>query len=376
MAINQQELTEALAKLGARHAVGEEWHSFSGKIPAGGVPYLGQDIDKEMWIDLYSWAVNQGLMKTISEWESIASANNSNCKFYGYDVGSTTFRVPKVVGYLKGSANIDETGSHIDEGLPNITGKIAELGHISGVHYGMDLSGAEAGGSFVNDYKNNVNEPTSLTPSKPGLSGFRFDASLSSSIYGNSSHVTPETSIVLFGVYGVGTISFTGSADADAVLNAVNLERTYADTKIAKVDSLTWEEIQASTSASLIGKVPSASSLKYVINDRIHQVYIQEGIDISSSATVSKTFVCPSSGYYCLSCMIWNSGVPTYGCGIRGNNAFPAAKSYSYDNAQAGCSIAGYFSAGEIITYYGQWVSTSTQYRPPIRLCGFYITLV
>lgn len=126
------DLSKELAKLGTIHSVGEEWISYTGKIPSGGIPYCGQEITRETYSALWSWVQAQGLVKTESEWQSIASSQNGNVPFYSSGNGTSTFRLPKLVGYVKGASSQSEAGSYVKEGLPNIDGMATMMYQASG----------------------------------------------------------------------------------------------------------------------------------------------------------------------------------------------------------------------------------------------------
>lgn len=96
-------LAEKLQKVGTIHAIGETWISFDSSIPAGGVPFCGQLVSRAAWADLFAWATAQGKVKTETEWQAHASANGGNCPYYSSGDGSTNFRMPKIVGYMKGT---------------------------------------------------------------------------------------------------------------------------------------------------------------------------------------------------------------------------------------------------------------------------------
>lgn len=205
-------LADKLQKVGALHAVGETWISIDSTIPAGGVPFLGQLVNRSVWADLFAWATAQGKVKTESEWQSYASANGGNCPFYSDGDGSTTFRMPKIVGYIKGAASQSEAGSYTAEGLPNIGGSLSAH-NFTGIlgAYGAFKTGSTTGGVPLGN--------TSV-PDK-SYKSIAFDASKANSIYGNSAHVTPETHSILIGVYAVGVVANIGSADATQFLNGL-----------------------------------------------------------------------------------------------------------------------------------------------------------
>ena len=207
------DLAVALRNVGTIHHVGEEWHSYTGEIPVGGVPYTGHMVEREVYSALWAYAQEKELVKTEAEWQQIATANNGNVPFYSDGDGSTTFRVPKIVGYVKGASKVSEVGSYIAEGLPNITGKTGAARD--------DYSDAPSGAFYNNSARSGLEADNGN--SVPEID---FDASLSNPIYGNSEHVTPETSTVMFGVYAFG-----------AIVNAGELNATTLSTGLARVES-------------------------------------------------------------------------------------------------------------------------------------------
>ena len=189
------------------HSVGEEWHSFTGKIPVGGVPYCGQEVTRETYADLWTWVQNQGLVKTEDEWQSLNTSKNGNVPYYSSGNGSTTFRMPKMVGYIKGATSQSEAGTYVTEGLPNIEGSFEGRPHTTGnTSYGGALVG-HARGAFTYTIQggSTTNTGSAESTTKNVTNDIvRFNASTYNSIYGNSNHVTPETSVILFGVYAFG----------------------------------------------------------------------------------------------------------------------------------------------------------------------------
>lgn len=199
--------------------VGDEWHSFTGQIPVGGVPYCGQEVTRATYADLWTWVQAQGLVKTEDEWQALATSQNGNVPYYSSGDGSTTFRMPKIVGYIKGAASQSEAGAYTSEGLPNITGRVGNTGteiyETSGALYSESAGGVYRAGA-TGDFPDS----------------FSFDASRCSSVYGNSDHVTPETSVVLFGVYAFGEITNVGSLDADTLATGLAAVESNLSTKL------------------------------------------------------------------------------------------------------------------------------------------------
>lgn len=213
------QLASKLRMLGAMHALGEQWISCDGTIPAGGVPFCGQLVQRSLYADLFAWAQANGRVKTEAEWQELAQAQGGNCAYYSDGDGSTTFRMPAVLSYLRGSASASEGGSFEEEGLPNATGNLSVWGYASeawtnpstdsGVFYANENAPANAktyGGA------------TATTGRKYGMT---MDLSRASSIFGNSEHVTPRTTCVLVGVYAVSVLTNTASADVAQIQTAL-----------------------------------------------------------------------------------------------------------------------------------------------------------
>lgn len=105
---------------------------------------------------------------------------------YGAGNGSTTFGLPNLSGrFLEGTTSTSSVGTYRSAGLPNITGYCSNNG---------DGRFETSNGSFTNN--------ASVTNSHSGSNanegrGFDFSASKSSSVYGQSSTVTPPAMVAL-----------------------------------------------------------------------------------------------------------------------------------------------------------------------------------
>ena len=101
---------------------------------------------------------------------------------YGSGNGSTTFNLPDLTNkFIEGS---NSAGTEKEAGLPNITGDISGYYNYQGTH-----SHVQNGALFVNELFGNV---TSASGGDYNC-GLGFDASRSSSIYGNSTTVQPPS---------------------------------------------------------------------------------------------------------------------------------------------------------------------------------------
>ena len=135
-------LTDNTAKWGVRKLtkfqensgipVGFEYFSTNPNIPAGSIPLFGGEYSREVYSDLWSWVQEQaGYLIEESEWQEKSRRNEGNVPFYSKGNGTTTFRVPSLNCWVKGANGIEEVGSYLSAGLPNITGDI-RMRHMDG----------------------------------------------------------------------------------------------------------------------------------------------------------------------------------------------------------------------------------------------------
>ena len=314
---------------GGGHAIGEQWISFDGTIPDGGLPFDGQLRNVELYQQLFDWAKENGRVIDEEEWQHLRETNNGNVPYYStgdgkdakaasntfttlyfiskfvvngvefpvsmsddnsetiaseierlnamsdfplimeyvpettriaepsekgeaktfnvyakvkgaigndyvfqfvtienntYDimllggqdeVESTKFRLPIFNSYFKADL---VGGGYIAEGLPNIVGNIyrAPADYAKWEYDGVfeitaDSSGCDRGGGG----------------GQPKMKNINFDASRYSAIYGNSEHVTPETSTVIVGVWAVGSYTNVSGLDISDLKEALGVANTY-----------------------------------------------------------------------------------------------------------------------------------------------------
>lgn len=70
---------------GETHIVGEQWISFDGTIPVGGIPFLGQIVHREQYKELYDFIKKNNRHKTEEEWQTIYNTNKGNVPYYAID---------------------------------------------------------------------------------------------------------------------------------------------------------------------------------------------------------------------------------------------------------------------------------------------------
>ena len=319
---------ESEIKSSGGHALGEQWISFDGTIPDGGLPFDGQLRNIELYQQLFDWAKENDRVISETEWQQIRETNNGNVPYYsfgdgtsgqkrvievqfntnnltdtvGFSMGvdgeasiatsgtveeiiaminrgelgdnrftadyeitdvapyaveppllgtvltliitakecsdfdnnyvvggpsvssiidaedgvspreSTTFRLPIFNSYFKADV---VGGEYIAEGLPNITGEVGTI------------AGAESVGTNTGAFAHAGTTDVNITNGGDSDYKASFDASRCSTIYGNSEHVTPETSTVIVGVWAVGSYTNVANIDMSDIKEAINVASTY-----------------------------------------------------------------------------------------------------------------------------------------------------
>lgn len=231
-------LTDNTAKWGVRKLtkfqensglpVGFEYFSTNPNIPAGSIPLFGGEYSREVYSDLWSWVQEQaGYLLEESEWQEKSAANGGNVPFYSKGDGTTTFRVPSLKCWVKGANGIEEVGSYLSAGLPNITGSFK----VAGPNGGID---SQYGAFYKGD---NVNTEFCQTAStNSGVSRGYFDASRSNAIYGNSDTVQPKSIVGMWLVKAYGTVTNVGSTDVSNIAQGL----TELETRVIPVVLKRW----------------------------------------------------------------------------------------------------------------------------------------
>lgn len=364
--------------------VGDEWHSFTGKIPAGGVPYCGQTVARATYADLWNYVQAQGLVKTESEWQSLNTSRNGNVPYYSSGDGSTTFRMPKIVGYIKGAASTDGVGAYTVEGLPNITGTIKresndyyQLGGeiTNSTDYTTILSGAFNGSTYGTSYGIGDSNDVSIRQ----LSKIDFDASKSNTIYGNSSHVTPETITILFGVYAYGELTVTGSTTTDALATGLATLETRMENALLPVGSVVAFAANSVPDGYLICNGAEVSRETYAnLFSVIATLYGEgDGINTFNLPNLTNRFLEGSS----TAGNVLEAGLPNISgqfdavCGNKAVFTVPFTSGTQYQGLISYGATDGfggrpiYFNASKSNSIYG----TSTTVQPPALTMRYYI---
>lgn len=165
--------------------------------------------------DLYNEDSSANYFTTESDWQTSVTQYGSCGKFV-YNEVNNTVRLPKISDILQGTTDTSALGDLIEAGLPNITGKVSNLPSgnpdSKGNYYGSS-------GCF---YRNSGTETYSLTGGSGSSASTYIDASRSSSIYGNSSTVQPQTVKVLYYIVVANSYKTEIQVDIDEIATDLN----------------------------------------------------------------------------------------------------------------------------------------------------------
>ena len=162
------------------------------------------------------------LFTTEANWQS-AVTTYGVCGKFVYDSVNNTVRLPKITGFTEGTTDVTALGDLIEAGLPNITGSISAHWNIFAAKQGVfDLYGQDTytiGGG---------------TTAVTSWNTATFNASRSSSIYGNSSTVQPQAIKVLYYIVIANSVKTNIEVDIDEIATDLNGK---ADVDLTNVNS-------------------------------------------------------------------------------------------------------------------------------------------
>lgn len=282
--INQ--LAEKLSKLGTVRPLGFHYLHPYGTVPADSIICNGATYSRALYKDFFDYITTQGWVKTEAEWQEIATRDNGFCPFYSSGDGSTNFRTPKFAPYQQVTMEVATATAYHQAGLPNITGYWNTRG--------PEILANATGGAFsIEETSDNYGYGHSIGGSSPKL---KFNASSSSSVYGLSSTVQPESHEWVMCVVAYGVATNVGSVDIQNVMSAVN-------TVQANLTQIESDIAQIPQPRTYVTKTWSSGTEWYrVWSDGFIE---QGGHGTGSACTFSKPFsnknytfnVQPSSGY-------------------------------------------------------------------------------
>lgn len=176
------------------------------------------------------------LFVTEQEWQT-AVTTYGVCGKFVYDSVNNTVRLPKITGIAEGTTDLTALGDLVEAGLPNITGTFGGVVSATGCFSGQVNGGAQ----FTTDSDKLI---------------ISMDASRSSSIYGNSSTVQPQTIKVLYYIVVLNGVKETAEIQVEDLLEELEDK---ADIDLSNITSTAQNSIVTIVTEA-VGSVNSLSS--------------------------------------------------------------------------------------------------------------------
>lgn len=123
-----------------------------------------------------------------ADWQT-AVTTYGVCGKFVYDSANQTIRLPKITGIIEGTTDVTALGDLVQAGLPNITGGTIN----SETVYAPNLLRGQFGAFDLSSNGASTPDRGTTAGNFATYAYWKFDASRSSSIYGNSNTVQPQT---------------------------------------------------------------------------------------------------------------------------------------------------------------------------------------
>lgn len=257
--INQ--LAEKLSKLGTVRPLGFHYLHPYGTVPADSIICNGATYSRALYKDFFDYITTQGWVKTEAEWQEIATRDNGFCPFYSDGDGSTNFRTPKFAPYQQIALASGSVGKYHQAGLPNITGYWNTRGP-------EILANATGGALSIEETSDNYGYGHNTGGQSPKL---KLNASSSSSVYGRSSTVQPESHEWVVCVVAYGVATNVGSVDIQNVMSAVNAVQASLENIVhiaetwKSTDGSSWYRVWSDGFIEQGGLYTSSDSSKFIV---------------------------------------------------------------------------------------------------------------
>ena len=265
----------------------------AGYVPEGSLPCDGTEYSKSQFTDLWANYLTGGtpLLNTCSYADyATAISTYGQCGKFAVDTVNETFKVPTIKNgsFIQQALSDSELGKCYKAGAPNITGDFS-LSH-------LDLISPTPSGAFSKTTKTSAsaNYGTNTTSKAVNVA---FDASDSSSIYGNSTTVQPESvALRYFVVVADGSINqsmMDWAAWASSLTGKLNTDGSNLGTGTGSgtvravvetyVNGTSWYRIYSDKRCEQGGYVlPSAGSTSITVN------FIKNFTDTDYSVTLTR----------------------------------------------------------------------------------------
>lgn len=293
------------------------------------IPNSPAGISQQPSLDLYytnditQFPTNKKLQSTDMRPHNNGTITSNGTTFYKrYAEGdlNATVRLPKITGFIEGATSIETLSNLTTAGLPNITSFFNGGRSTSSSGGDITYTGAIYKGDAYNTYAKGDYNAYNLY----------FDASLSNSIYGNSSTVQPQAIKVLYYIVVADTVKTEIEVDIDEIATDLNGK---ADTDLSN----------ATFSTSVKNDIFGFGLPKFA-----------NRININPSGSTSGSYTTPAKGYICVD---FTSYAKTMSLSIGGVTISNRTSTNSYMTSLNGIYPV---NSGVTITFSNGYIASTT----------------
>ena len=304
-----------------RRNVGDVYFHQGRSAPFGAVVADGGLVQREMYPDLWEFAQAQNLVITESAWQT-QSTSQGSVGMYSSGDGTTTFRLPLMTDYFRGTMDPAKIGAWQGDAIRNITGIFTggcwvgtNTASVAGPDFSSNTNGIF---SATDEQSGPVFSYNTTFPNKPFKRGVTLDASR---VVPTALENRPKTLFLLPCIHAYNAVVPNAQADMHAMMAALNgkLDKTdYTIGYVGRATTVTAQTIPSNTNTIV--------SLESVLSDP-YNVY----------DAVKKTFVIKKSGFYLVT---WSTSVTLSAAGnvnsrIRVNDVFYGRQTANYTTGMA-----------------------------------------
>lgn len=177
---------------------------------------LGVAYNRITYSELWNYVQSRpNLVISEEEWQAkYTETNGKFVPYYSSGNGTTTFRTPLLSAYIKGADSVDNVGSYLSAGLPNIEGTYKGV-----LSYNWRGTGVTKGALYDDG---SVRTDGTAMSGERDWNSLNFDASRSNPIYGNSDTVQPESMTGIWVIKALGIITNNNNTDISNILSGVS----------------------------------------------------------------------------------------------------------------------------------------------------------
>lgn len=255
-----------------------------------------------------------------SDWQTSVSTYGACGKFV-YNSTNNTVRLPKIIGFTESTIDATSLGNLTEAGLPNCTGFVTAVCNTTSSDTSSLYVSNKAGDYFDRDDDGGW-----------GASGrINIDLSRSSSIYGNSDTVQPQSIKVLYYIVIANSTKTEIEVDIDNITTDLNGK---ADRDLSNVSS--------------------SNSFKNTIYNSIVPKYNSGYININPSASTSASYTAPANGYIHVDFTSYNKAMSL---SINGRAISNRTSTSNYMTSLNGIYPV---KVGDIIAFSNGYIGTTT----------------